>query len=170
MGGYILELLNYEINAETLLILPYDKNKSKVFEIDCEFIVDLTPLTIIKNSCLYFGCSYEGRRDGTKSIIGVDMKVPIIIEESKCIIFFPTSSCINNNSVWISYQNLLKFSKKNKFSTILYFRENIIIEVDVKYNLIDNQIIRCIKLDSLLNKRRNFISSESINISDDYFL
>lgn len=165
-----LELTSYEINTETLLILPYDKNKSKVFEIDCEFIVDLTPLTIIKNSCLYFGCSYEGRRDGTKSIIGVDMKVPIIIEESKCIIFFPTSSCINNNSVWISYQNLLKFSKKNKFSTILYFRENIIIEVDVKYNLIDNQIIRCIKLDSLLNKRRNFISSESINISDDYFL
>ena len=83
MGGYILELLNYEINAETLLILPFDKNKSKIFELDSEFIVNLSPLTIIKNSCLYFGCSYEGRRDATKSIIGVDMKVPIIIEESK---------------------------------------------------------------------------------------
>lgn len=157
---------SYEINAETLLIIPIGKGKSKVYEYDGEYEVNMSPLAIIKNSCLYFGSSYEGRKDAIKDMIGVDMKVPIIIEDGKNIIFFPTSSCINRSSIWVSYQNLLKYSKVNEFSTILYFRNNRSIQVNTKYNLIDNQIIRCVKLDSLLLKRKNFIKNECVLIDD----
>lgn len=157
---------SYEINAETLLIVPIGKGKSKVYEYDGEYEVNMSPLAIIKNSCLYFGSSYEGRKDAIKDMIGVDMKVPIIIEDGKNIIFFPTSSCINRSSIWVSYQNLLKYSKVNEFSTILYFRNNRSIQVNTKYNLIDNQIIRCVKLDSLLLKRKNFIKNECVLIDD----
>lgn len=153
---------SYEINVETLLIIPLGKNKSKVYEYDSEYEVNMSPLAIIKNSCLYFGSSYEGRRDAVKEIIGIDMKVPIIVEDGRNIIFFPTSSCINRNSIWISYQNLLKYSKVDEFSTVLYFNGNKSIKVNTKYNLIDNQIIRCIKLDTLLLKRKNFIKSECL--------
>lgn len=158
---------NYEINVETLLIVPYGKGKSKVYEYDDDFIVNKSPLAIIKNSCLYFGCTYEGRRDSVKQMIGIDMKVPILIEDSNNTIFFPTSSCINKNSIWISYRNLLKYDKFNAFSTVLYFRNNRKIKVDTKYNLIDNQIIRCIKLESLLVKRKNFIKNEC-SIAEDF--
>lgn len=157
-----MEFDNYEINVETLLIIPIGKEKSKIYEVDGEFIVKMSPLTIIKNSCLFFGSSYEGRKEGTKNLIGVDMKVPIVIEDSKNIIFFPTSSCIHKNSIWVSYQNLLKYSKFNDFSTILYFKNHESIKVEAKYNLIDNQIIRCIKLETLLIKRKNFIKHECV--------
>ena len=153
-----MELNEYEINAETLLIMPLGKDKSKVFEYSEEFIVNMSSLDIIKHSCLYFGCTYEGRRDSAKSFIGVDMKVPILIEESRNIIFFPTASCVNQNSIWVSYQNLLKYSKKNEFSTILYFENNKKIVIEVKYNLIDNQVIRCLKLDTILLKRKKIIN------------
>ena len=63
--------------------------------------------------------------------------------------------------LWISYQNLLKYSKLDEFSTVLYFRNNKQVVIDVKYNLVDNQIIRCIKLESLLLKRKKFIQNES---------
>lgn len=159
-GGFLMD--NYEINSETLVIVPFDKGKSKVYEYDGEYIINTNALNIIKNSCLFFGCSFEGRKDAVKNILGVDMKVPILIEDSKNIIFFPITSCINKNSIWISYQNLLKFSKNDEFSTVLYFRNNKKILVDVKYNLVDNQIIRCIKLDSLISKRKNFIKCEEI--------
>ena len=86
------------------------------------------------------------------------MKVPILIEESRNIIFFPTASCVNQNSIWVSYQNLLKYSKKNEFSTILYFENNKKIVIEVKYNLIDNQVIRCLKLDTILLKRKKIIN------------
>jgi competence protein ComK len=159
-------MFNYEINAETLVIVPYANGKSKVYEYDGEYIINAVSLDIIKNSCLFFGCSFEGRRDAVKDILGIDMKVPILVEDSKNIIFFPISSCINKNSIWISYQNLLKYSKFDEFSTVLYFRNNKQVIVDVKYNLVDNQVIRCIKLESMLERRKNFIKREGIIIEE----
>lgn len=159
---------SYEINVETLLIVPFEKEKSKIYEVDGEYIINMSPLEIVKNSCLYFGCTYNGRREAVKSLINVDMKVPIIIEESKNIIFFPTSSCINKNAIWVSYQNLVKYSKLNDFSTILYFKNNKSIKIDIKYNLIDNQIIRCIKLENLLIKRKDFVKNECVILDDSF--
>ncbi len=161
-----MELSSYEINSETLLILPYGRGKSKVYEYDGEFVVNEGPLMIIRNSCLFFGSTFEGRRDASRDIIGVDMKVPILIEESRNIIFFPTSSCINQSSIWISYQNLLKYSKLDDINSLLYFKNSKSIKVGIKYNLIDNQVVRCIKLDTLLIKRKNFIKNECV-ISED---
>lgn len=159
-----MELSEYEINAETLLIIPYGKNKSKVYEFNEEFIVNLESLEIIKNSCLYFGCTYDGRRESVKNIIGVDMKVPILVEESRNIIFFPTNSCINKNSIWISFQNLVKYDKINDFSTVLYFGRNKKFDVDVKYKLVDNQYIRCNKLNSFLEKRKLMIKNNDLDV------
>ena len=153
---------NYVINVETLLIVPYGREKSKIFENDRTFIINETTGNILKNSCLFFGSSIEGRREAVKHILDVDMKVPIIVENIRDIIFFPVSNCIKKNSTWISYQNLLKYSKFNEFSTVLYFKSGKNIRVDVKYNLIDNQVIRCIKLESLINKRKNFLKMETI--------
>lgn len=157
---------SYEINNETLLIVPYDYGKSKVYEYDDEFIVNMIPLTIVKNSCMFFGSSFDGRREASKNIIGVDMKVPIIIEESKNVIFFPVSSCISRNSIWISYQNLIKYSKIDCNSSMLYFKNNKSIKLNTKYNLVDNQVIRCIKLDTLLCKRKIFSKSISTTLEN----
>ena len=159
-----MELNEYEINAETLLILPYGKNQSKVYEYNEEFIVNMASLDIIKHSCLYFGCTYEGRRESVKAFIGVDMKVPILVEESRNIIFFPTNSCVNKNSIWVSYQNLLKYSKLNDFSTVLYFHKNKRYKIDIKYKLVDNQVVRCMKLNTFLGKRKNFVENDSLDL------
>ena len=153
-----MEYEDYEINVDTLLLIPIDYNKTKVIEKGDVFIVKCSTLSIIKKSCLFFGSSYEGRKAAIKYLIGIDMKVPILIEESRNIIFFPTTSCVNQNSIWVSYQNLLKYSKKNEFSTILYFENNKKIVIEVKYNLIDNQVIRCLKLDTILLKRKKIIN------------
>ena len=160
------ELDNYEINSDTLVILPIEKNKSKVYEVEGEFIVNKSSLKIIEDSCLFFGSSYEGRKEGTKSLIGIEMKVPIIIEDSRNIIFFPTSSCIRESSIWISYQNLVKYVKNNTFSTVLFFQNNKQIEVECKYNLVDNQIIRCIKLEKIILNRKNWLNNTYKNLED----
>lgn len=151
----------YEINAETLAIIPYGRGKSKVYEKEEEFIVDMIPLNIIKNSCLFFGCSFEGRKKAAKEILSIEMKVPIMIEESRKIIFFPIVD--NNNSTsWISFQNLVKYYKLGKSATTLYFGKDISVEVDVKYNLVDNQVIRSLKFYSFLDKRINFLKNKCL--------
>lgn len=148
------EVFDYVVNYETLVIMPYGNNKSRVYEFDDEFIVNKEVSEIIKNSCLYFGSSLDGRKEGTKHLINCEMKVPIIIEDSQNLIIFPTFSYRNKKNVWISYNNLLKYSKLDNEHTKLSFKQAKDVTVEIKYNIIDNQIIRCIKLESVLNKRR----------------
>lgn len=152
---------DYIINCETLLIMPYGDGISKVYEFDEILIVTSDVLTIIKNSCLYFGSSLSGRQAGTKSLMNCDVKVPIIVEDSSNMIFFPTNSHRNPDCYWISYNNLLKYTKSSNINSLLYFKQNNKIEIDIKYNIIDNQVIRCIKLEAIINKRKKYsLSSE----------
>ena len=154
-----MDLNYYRINTNTLVIIPYGKKKSKVIEYGKEYIVRKSSYQIIKDSCLFYGASFEGRKEGTKSLIGINMKVPIVIEDTNSIIFFPTNSCIRENSTWISYQNLLKYDYYNELSTVLYFKNNQKVFVGCKYNLIDNQVIRCIKLEKILVNRKKFLGN-----------
>lgn len=154
------ELSSYIINCETLLIIPYieDENKkvikSKFFEIDDEFIVNMSPFDIITDSCLFFGSSFDGRREGTRNLINCEIKVPIIIEDSKNLIFFPTSSYRSSRNIWVSYKNLITYKKYSSSYTLFKFFGNNDIKVNVKYNIVDNQIIRCIKLNDVISKRK----------------
>ena len=158
--------MDYEINSETLLIMSFNNGKSKIYEFDREFLINRISNDIINDSCLFFGSTLEGRREAVKNILGIDLKVHILVEDTRNIIFFPTANCIHKNAIWISYQNLLKYYKFDEFSTVLCFRNNKQITVDVRYNIIDNQVIRCMKLESLLNKRRQFIKQECIIIDE----
>ena len=156
-----MEFDYYIINTETLLIIPVGKGKSKVYETKESFIVNKSSRKIIEDSCLYFGSSYEGRIEGTKSLIGINMKVPIVVEDTQNIIFFPTASCIRENSIWVSFQNIVKYEKINDFSTAIYFGNNEKKIIGCKYCLVDSQYIRCIKLEKILLKRKSFIEKES---------
>lgn len=151
------ELDEYIINCETLLILPFDYNKSIVHEIDNSYIVNKKTFDIINDSCLFFGNTFNGKCLGTTNLIDCKIKVPIIVEDSKCLIFFPSNSYKNFKCVWVSYNNMLKYSKYDTKSTMIYFKNNKNIIVEVKFNIIDNQVIRCIKLESIINKRRKVL-------------
>lgn len=103
---------SYEINGNTLAIIPLTKNTSKVIEAEQEIIVEKGSTEIIDESCRYFGSSYNGRFEGTKEILGVSYKSPIIVEESREIIFFPTTSPRISDCHWISLNNIDDYKKK----------------------------------------------------------
>lgn len=147
---------NYEVNVETLAILPHGESKSKVIEKNQTFLVDLTPIKIIDDSCKFFGSSYEGRFNGTKSMIGISHKAPIIIEESKKIIFFPTSSPRLQGCSWIALNNVEKYIKCNG-DTIIKFSCGKDIKLELSYGIVDNQVLRATRLELILEKRLNSI-------------
>ena len=144
----------YEINEETLAIMPISKEKVRVYEIDNSFIVNQNIQKIMEDSCKYFGSSYEGRKKGTKDMIGVTYKAPIIIEESKEIIFFPTSSSRYNNPVWISLNHIKRYYKKGQL-IVIEFQSGEKIELNISYGIIDNQILRATRLESVLRGRKD---------------
>lgn len=143
---------SYEINNSTLALIALD-NKTKVIEEEREFFIDKTPSNILEESCEYFGSSYLGRKIGTKNLIGITHKSPIIIEESREIIFFPTSSTRLNNCSWISLNNIKNFIKNNEKTKIIFDNQKEII-VDVSFGIMENQILRASLLESTLRKRK----------------
>lgn len=144
---------NYEININTLAIIPIDSRKSKIIEIENIYYVNKKTTDIIDYSCRFFGSSYLGRHEGTKSLIGVNYKSPIVIEETKEIIFFPTSSPRFDNCFWLSLNNIDSYKKNNDYCKILY-KNKIEIDLNISYESLQNQILRATMLESTLRKRK----------------
>ena len=53
--------MKYEINDETLAIISFDDDKTRIIEEEDDYIVNEMPYSIMENSCKYFGSSFEGR-------------------------------------------------------------------------------------------------------------
>lgn len=144
---------SYEINKDTVALIPKEENKTIVYEVDNSFVVDKTPLQIMEASCEYFGSSLEGRQIGTSSLIGYTHKVPVIVEETFDLIFFPTLSPKNEECTWLSYAHIFKPDKfKNK--TILNLKNGKKILIDISSSTIDNQLYRCSRLQEVLKMRK----------------
>lgn len=146
-------MLNYEINNDTLAIIPLGEGKSKVIESTCELIINRTPMEIIEDSCLYFGSSYDGRHCATKYLLGISYKSPIVVEETKNIIFFPTNSPRQYDCCWISLRNIIDYKRNNK-NSIIYFENGKNVQVNISYGSLDNQILRATRLESIIRNKK----------------
>lgn len=145
--------MDYEINRDTLAIIPIDENTSKIYEEENEYIINKSSNSIIKENCEFYGSSYEGRCIGTKNLTGIKTKYPIIIEESRNIIFFPTTSVRTQQSSWIALNNIETYSKNQNKSKIK-FKNNKDINVNISFYSLENQICRAIMLKSKLYDRK----------------
>ncbi len=144
---------NYEINSKTLILIPVGENVTNVIEEDDEFLVNMNTMKIIERSCEYFGSSYIGRHMGTKVLTGISHKSPIIIEESRNLIYFPTSSPRLSNCIWVCLGKIIDYKEMNK-KILVYFENGKKIYIDISYSSFDNQYLRATKLESILRKRK----------------
>jgi len=144
---------SYEINSSTLAIIPITEQLSKIMEDESVITVCKSPTEIIDDSCKFFGSSYQGRFEGTKKLTGINYKAPIIIEETRNIIFFPTSSPRFHNCTWVSLSQIKTFEKM-KNQSVITFKNGQLLKLDLSYGSLENQILRATRLESILKKRK----------------
>ena len=145
---------DYEISSATLAIVPIGEEVSKVYEEEEEYIIQKSANSIIKDNCEFYGSSYEGRCIGTKTLTGIKTKFPIIIEESRNIIFFPTSSTRTKQSTWIALNKIKEISKKEHQNSEILFKNQDKLDLDISVNSLENQIVRATMLKSKLYERK----------------
>ena len=145
-------MISYEINCDTLALMPVSENETKIIERNNEFNINMPIMEIIEDSCEYFGSTYLGRHEGTKKLIGVTHKAPIIIEESRNLIYFPTCSPRLDTCCWIGL-NSIKNYENNNGNTELLFSNDKKISIPISYGSFDNQYLRATKLEAMLRKR-----------------
>ena len=153
--------MNYEINSDTLLLLPINERKTKVIEQENEYEIDENINKIMEHSCEYFGSSYDGRKEGTKKLLGITHKSPIIVEESRRIIFFPTASVDNEKCIWINLEKIDNYFKVDNKNSAIKLKNGKIINLNISYGSLTNQILRASRLKYVLEER---IGSKKDNI------
>ena len=145
---------SYEINKDTCAIIPVNEGITKVLENSDEYFVNKSSFEVMDDSCQYYGSTCEGRVKGTKMILGSNYKLPIIIEETNDIIFFPTEAAKNINCIWISLNNIKSYEKCNGFTKVIFNSGKEII-VKMSISSFETQLLRANRLGSIVRKRRN---------------
>ena len=152
---------SYEINEDTLAIIPKEDNKSLVYEKNNNFLVSKTTNKIMEESCEYYGSSLKGRQKGSASLLNLNHKLPIIVEETNKIVFFPTASPRLGQCSWINLNNIKKYERHEKGCKIT-FNNNIIMELPISYGMINNQILRSSRLSLIYDERINKKSKKNV--------
>lgn len=81
----------FQFDSMIMAIIPEQygsKLYSRVLKTDGEVLIPYSPLEVIKKSCHLYASSFEGRKEGTKELIGVTHKPPIVIDPIQSIYFF----------------------------------------------------------------------------------
>lgn len=150
------QIEEYEVNPFTMFIKPIaygSKIYSEIFEVEDEFLSPFKPLDIIRNSCEYYGSDYEGRRNGTKQLVGYSHKLPIAIDPTNRIFFFPTTSPSRQECIWISHEHVKDYERVNPQETLILFNNNQSYKFPVSCSTIISQLERTAYLRTKLMQR-----------------
>ncbi len=146
---------DYEINDDTLAIIPgKDMWDSVIVEDTYNYEIKMKPLEIVDYSCKYFGSSYEGRKIGAGEMLNSGYKLPIMVEDSKNLIIFPTISPLADDCSWISLKNIKSYSKVNNTKTKVEFKNGKTLTFNISYNSFNNQVMRASRLESIIRNRK----------------
>ena len=147
-----MEIETYEINKDTCAILNLNNEVTKIIENKQEYFLPKRSFEVMEDSCAYYGSSFDGRLKGTKMILGGNYKLPIIVEETNNLIFFPTNGTNNDKCSWISLNQVEKYEPQGGYTKVTFFEGKSII-LKISYTSFELQLLRAARLQTLLNKR-----------------
>lgn len=145
---------SYEVNNRTCAVIGINDEVTKIIEKDDDYFINKNSYSVMEDSCQYYGSSCDGRIKGTKMILGSNYKVPIVVEESTDMIFFPTESPYSDKCVWISLNNIESYEKSNGFTKVC-FGDGKEITVKMSVGAFEMQVLRANRLSAILRKRRD---------------
>jgi competence protein ComK len=126
-------LSEYEISRATMVILPYFNEYgylySEIREFGRTIYVADTPMNIIKENCLQFGCTYQGRIDAIRKQIGNRSLTPVLISETYGLCFFPLESPTSEKCIWVSQPHVKTVKAIDSKNSTLVFRNRTSIDV-----------------------------------------
>lgn len=144
---------NYEVGVNTLAVVGMGRRRSKIVESEGDLMVDYPAYEVMDHSCCYYGSSYSGRTKGSKAILKCEYKLPIIVEETREMIFFPTQSPSTDACIWLSLGNIDYIEGNHKQCTIV-FKNGRNLTIFRSKESIENQLYRATRLKYLLSQRR----------------
>lgn len=149
-------MLDFCVDNKTCAVVPLT-NGSKVIDNQRIRFSKLKPRIIMNKSCKFYGSSLEGRIEGAKNLLGSSYKLPIVLDEEDVLIFFPTSSLRSEDCAWINLKMIDTYYQKNENIAVIVFKNNEKLLLNLSYGVLDKQILRASRLDSIFLARKKYI-------------
>lgn len=143
----------YIINKRTCILIKKDKD-TLVIEDNKTFYVEKNIRSIINDSCKYYGANYKGRIEAANEFLNTKYKNPIIINANNSLILFPTSSIRNDDVMFINYKKIVKYEIYYNLGKIFLIND-IVVTTKISNYTLNEQLVKCILLNNLLNRRNN---------------
>lgn len=144
--------MKYEINEETMAIIPINEKNTKIIEVSKEYDIAQPTFEILEENCEYYGSTYNGRIKSAQKILNFSYKIPLLVEESEKLIFFPTKAYTSEDCCWINH-NYVKSREKIGNKTRVIFENGIEKEFNISKLSFENQLLRAGMLDAIISKR-----------------
>jgi len=137
--------VKYALNRDTILLYPKISEsgvKTIVYEVNQIYEIDETPKNIIRENCLEYGSTLEGRKEHSRVLTNSRSKLPIIVKEDEKMIIFPIKSMRKCSCGWVNSRNrkYLNALKDGKFLVKSYHDD--IVDLNVSKEVLDNQVLR----------------------------
>ncbi|MGM7719454.1 competence protein ComK [Metabacillus sp. Hm71] len=97
--------------------------------------------------------SFNGRKEGTKGLMRITHKSPIVIDPANSIYFFPTTSSTKSHCVWISHGYVKEYSKAKHDNTQITFTNGKTITLPLSVGSFENQLFRTAQLRTIITSR-----------------
>ncbi len=145
----------YEITNSTCALIAKEGNKTEIIEKNRTFEINKSVSKILRESCEYYGSTLEGRTKGSKKLLGMCYKLPIIVEGSNELIFFPTMSPQLDECCWIALKNISTYEAVDN-NILVKFSSGEERLFPLSFDAFESQIFRSTKLLLILRSRQNF--------------
>jgi competence protein ComK len=150
-------LSSYEINTSTMALLPFynefgDVN-TEVLELEKNERASVSPIKIINESCLFFGSSYEGRREAVRRSMGYVSLSPIMINLELGIFFFPVESPKNETCIWLSQSHVQRIESVDTDTCSVHFKNTANLILPQSKYALEAKLFRTAQYRYILNER-----------------
>ena len=153
-GGKPVKEDFYEITNSTCALIAKEGGKTEIIEEGRHFIIDRPVAKILRESCEYYGSTLEGRTKGSKSLLGMCYKLPIIIEGSNEIIFFPTKSPLADDCCWMAVKHINSYEAVDN-NVLVKFNGGEERLFPLTFDALESQLFRSTKLLLIMRNRQN---------------
>ena len=143
----------YLINNKTIALLKL-KDKTLIINVDKTMVINKSINKVLNYNCNYYGSNKNGRLISAKYILNSKYKVPIIVDDNNNIILINLTSSRNTTCLYLVTNKIVDYDIIfNKLKITCY--QNITFYVNISKNILDNLLIKSIKLNNILNYRKN---------------
>ncbi len=151
----MVKTANYIITSNTLALIPFNR-QTKVIEKENSFYIQNSLNNILKMNFYFHNTTYMDTLRKCVKVLKTKYKVPLVINEN--IVILPTHSPRNKECLWLVFANILNYHQYLD-KTIVEFKNNQKLTINLNYSKLDNQIIKAMRLTNLISKNNHVHNS-----------